>query len=288
MSAPLDAPAEEDTTGEKEIAMTQFKDGDKVLAYHGPLIYEAKIQKAELRKNEWKYFVHYLGWSKNWDEWIGEERLLPLNEENLEKQKHLVNTQAADKRGKGRMGQGKPKGATSTATKGRKRKSEEKDGEDNSLKFSLPAALKKLLIEDCELVTQGSKLAKLPKSPSVEEILQKYLETKTKPGDSLVEILNGLRSYFDKALPLMLLYKEERKQHVEVFANNTSTPSAVYGAEHFLRLFVKLPELLQYVNMEEEAASQLQQKLMDLLKFIQKNQSTFFHANADGLKFENK
>ncbi|KAJ0543067.1 putative chromatin remodeling & transcriptional activation CHROMO-DOMAIN family [Helianthus annuus] len=37
-----------------------YSDGEKVLAYHGPRIYEAKVQKAEIRKNEWKYFVHYL------------------------------------------------------------------------------------------------------------------------------------------------------------------------------------------------------------------------------------
>ncbi|KHG13105.1 Mortality factor 4-like protein 1 [Gossypium arboreum] len=45
-----------------------FSEGERVLAYHGPRIYEAKayypVQKAELRKKEWKYFVHYLGWNK--------------------------------------------------------------------------------------------------------------------------------------------------------------------------------------------------------------------------------
>ncbi|KAH0995823.1 hypothetical protein GBA52_019687 [Prunus armeniaca] len=49
-----------------------YSEGEKILAYHGPRIYEAKasptnppfVQKAELRKNEWRYFVHYLGWNK--------------------------------------------------------------------------------------------------------------------------------------------------------------------------------------------------------------------------------
>lgn len=53
---------------------------------------------------------------------------------------------------------------------------------------------------------------------------------------SVGEILNGLRSYFDKALPAMLLYKNERHQYEEMVSDNV-TPSAIYGAEHLLRLF---------------------------------------------------
>lgn len=54
--------------------------------------------------------------------------------------------------------------------------------------------------------------------------------------DSIAEILHGLRGYFDKALPLMLLYKKEKPQYHEAVTNNMS-PSTVYGAEHLLRLF---------------------------------------------------
>ena len=54
--------------------------------------------------------------------------------------------------------------------------------------------------------------------------------------DSAGEILKGLRCYFDKALPVMLLYERERQQYQEAIANNVS-PSTIYGAEHLLRLF---------------------------------------------------
>lgn len=53
------------------------------------------------------------------------------------------------------------------------------------------------------------------------------------------EILKGIRCYFDKALPVMLLYKKERKQFHEVVSDDVS-PSTIYGAEHLLRLFGKL------------------------------------------------
>jgi mortality factor 4-like protein 1 len=42
--------------------------------------------------------------------------------------------------------------------------------------------------------------------------------------------------YFDKALPVMLLYKSERHQYADAIRDNVS-PSMVYGAEHLLRLF---------------------------------------------------
>jgi len=95
------------------------------------------------------------------------------------------------------------------------------------------------------------------------------------PPDSVQEIVHGLQCYFDKALPAMLLYKSERQQYQEAIADHVS-PSTVYGAEHLLRLFVKLPEMLYSANIDEETLKELHQKLLDFLKFLQKNQSSFF------------
>ncbi|KAG6550995.1 hypothetical protein Mapa_007611 [Marchantia paleacea] len=295
---------------EKETVEGQFKEGDKVLAYHGPLIYEAKVQRAEFRKNEWKYFVHYLGWSKNWDEWVGTNRLMELSDENLEKQKKLFKDQNVDKQSKGRVSQGKQKtpteskgekegGKTNSVQKGKKRKSEstvseEKDADepDQVMKIPLPAVLKKQLVDDWELIQSGKSI-KLPRKPSVDEILKTYRELKTKregtDEDSIGEVLEGLQAYFDRALPAMLLYKQERAQYAEAVSEGSSKrPSLVYGAEHLLRLFVKLPELLVFINMEEEALNQLQQRLQDFLKFLQKNQSNFFLSMYDGPKVSTK
>lgn len=54
--------------------------------------------------------------------------------------------------------------------------------------------------------------------------------------DEIQEILYGIRYYFDKALPTMLLYNNERKQYEALSAENIP-PSVAYGAEHLLRLF---------------------------------------------------
>ncbi|CAL2267612.1 unnamed protein product [Prunus armeniaca] len=280
-----------------------YSEGEKILAYHGPRIYEAKVQKAELRKNEWRYFVHYLGWNKNWDEWVGGDRLLKNTEDNIMKQQALDKKQGVDKNTKsGRSAQTKPKSSSdakaekedhkNNVTKGKKRKNDlgaEKDtvSLEKLVKIQIPPTLRKQLVDDWEFIFQQDKLVKLPRSPTVDDILQKYLDYRTKKDgkvtDPVGEVLKGIRCYFDKALPVMLLYKKERKQYQETVLGDVS-PSTIYGAEHLLRLFVKLPELLAYVNIEEETQTRLQQKLLDFLKFLQKNQSTFFLSAYDGSK----
>ncbi|KAJ6834198.1 protein MRG1-like [Iris pallida] len=278
-----------------------FTEGEKVLAYHGPRLYEAKVQKVEYRKDEWRYYVHYLGWNKNWDEWVGADRLMKFTDDNVRKQEILEKKQGADKNPKsGRSTQNKPKSTNDVKTekedlrnygaKGKKRKGqpgvEEKDARsfEKLVLVQFPLTLKKQLVDDWEFVTQLGKLVKLPRSPNVDDILKRYLDYRTKKdgmvAESVSEILKGLRCYFDKALLAMLLYKKERQQYHEAVGDNVS-PSTIYGAEHLLRLFVKLPELLAYINMEEEALVKLQQKLLDFLKFLQKNQSSFFLSTYD-------
>ncbi|KAG0502565.1 hypothetical protein HPP92_002637 [Vanilla planifolia] len=241
-----------------------------------------------------------------WDEWVAADRLLKFSEENVAKQKMLEKNQNVDKSSKsGRSTQSKPKSSNAfgltdgkadkedlknQAPRGKKRKgqslTEEKGMRSaDKLMLQFPPTLKKQLVDDWEFVTQLGKLVKLPRSPNVDEILKKYLEYRVKKdgmlADSVVEILKGIRIYFDKALPLMLLYKKERQQYQEVIHDDIS-PSIIYGAEHLLRLFVKLPELISSVNIEDDTLGKLQQKLLDFLKFLQKNQNSFFLSTYDG------
>ncbi|XP_028110900.1 protein MRG1 isoform X5 [Camellia sinensis] len=238
-----------------------------------------------------------------WDEWVGMDRLMELTEDNVLKQQALDKKQGVDKNSKsGRSAQTKPKASSeakvdkedtkNNVAKGKKRKIDsgvEKDSAsvEKLVKVQIPSTLKKQLVDDWEFITQKDKLVKLPRSPNVDDILTKYLEYRSKKDgkmtDSVGEILNGLRCYFDKALPVILLYKKERQQYHEAVADDVS-PSSIYGAEHLLRLFVKLPELLAYVNIEEETLVRLQQKLLDFLKFLQKNQGTFFLSAYDASK----
>lgn len=89
----------------------------------------------------------------------------------------------------------------------------------------------------------------------------------------MADLVEGLKSYFNKALPLILLYKSERSQY-EKFQN--SITSSIYGAEHFLRLFVKLPELLQdYKGMTNKELQLLMRSFLDILNFVNKKDSYF-------------
>ncbi|XP_067932933.1 MAM and LDL-receptor class A domain-containing protein 1-like [Watersipora subatra] len=67
----------------------KYVEGEKVLCYHGPVLYEAKIQQISRDQKEVLYRVHYQGWNKNWDEWVDDERMMKLNEQGLQRQKEL-------------------------------------------------------------------------------------------------------------------------------------------------------------------------------------------------------
>ncbi|XP_065199696.1 mortality factor 4-like protein 1 isoform X2 [Planococcus citri] len=75
---------------DKKIEKGRFQEGEKILCYHGPLIYEAKcLQVRRGEDGEIEYLIHYSGWNKNWDEWATEDRLLKYSDENVERKKEL-------------------------------------------------------------------------------------------------------------------------------------------------------------------------------------------------------
>ncbi|XP_011029234.1 PREDICTED: chromatin modification-related protein EAF3-like isoform X2 [Populus euphratica] len=243
-----------------------FVNDEKVLAFHSGQYYEAK------------------GWNKTWDEWVGTDRLLKHTEENVQKQKALKERLEMEMKTKAVQAP-QMKLKNSGVSRGRKRKNDNHNKEkdlvplEKLVNLQIPPTLKKQLVDDCEFITHQSKLVKLPRTPNVQDICKKYCEYRSKKDvmmpESTAEIMKGLRCYFDKALPAMLLYKSERQQYTYAIRDDVS-PSMVYGAEHLLRLFVKLPELLVHANIEEETLTELHQKFVDFLRFLQKNQSAFF------------
>ncbi|CAG2105607.1 unnamed protein product [Medioppia subpectinata] len=66
----------------------EYEVDERVLCFHGPLIYEAKCLKRRPEPKR-QYFVHYNGWNKNWDEWVDTSRLLKLNDDNRRVQQEL-------------------------------------------------------------------------------------------------------------------------------------------------------------------------------------------------------
>uniref|UniRef100_A0A1I8GFT9 MRG domain-containing protein n=1 Tax=Macrostomum lignano TaxID=282301 RepID=A0A1I8GFT9_9PLAT len=71
------------------MAKAKYSEEEKILCFHGPLLYEAKCLRVDFKDGQMKYFVHYQGWNKNWDEWVTEARMMKFNAVGLQKQKEL-------------------------------------------------------------------------------------------------------------------------------------------------------------------------------------------------------
>lgn len=66
-----------------------YNKDEKVLCFHGELLYEAKIMDVQAgdKSNSgeaWDYKVHYKGWKKTWDDWVGKDRIRPFDDEHKE------------------------------------------------------------------------------------------------------------------------------------------------------------------------------------------------------------
>ena len=65
----------------------------------------------------------------------------------------------------------------------------------------------------------------------------------------------------------ILLYKSERMQYNDIVHEKKDVPAAeLYGAEHLLRLFVTLPELIANTNMDSQSVSALRENIEDFVR----------------------
>ncbi|KAI8988844.1 MRG-domain-containing protein [Pilobolus umbonatus] len=266
-----------------------FNKDERVLCYHGPLIYEAKIMDRSWTDEDTEligpyYYVHYKGWKRTWDEWVPETRLLVFNDENLRMQtklKELYKKQPA-------------KDSSEDVSLGKRRRDTkgEKDQEYMNkleIKLDIPDTLKGQLIDDWEYVTKNQQLVSLPRQININDVFTRYKKfKKDKKGsrelneDLLEEVLHGLRMYFNKALGNMLLYRFERHQYAEIIKQYPDKDLVeLYGAEHLLRLFVQMPSLIAHTNMDSDAIRVLIDYLTDILRFMQKQQKQLFQTEYE-------
>lgn len=265
-----------------------FEKDEKVLCYHGPFIYEAKILKREKKEEneqepEYQYFVHYKGWKQTWDEWISESRVLKYTEENLAKQKQLKEMNSKRKPSRASTATNSTANDT-TATESRSRKRHRDSSIDKArleeetkrpeFKLTIPETLKGLLVDDWENITKNRQVLSIPRETTVDKILESFKEQYPKKDETFDEFLQGIQLYFNKLLSTSLLYRMERKQHEEVCGDKE--PSSVYGVEHLLRLFIEIPIMVSQTNMDVESLNELREKLDDLLRFIQDHEKEYF------------
>jgi hypothetical protein len=112
---------------------------------------------------------------------------------------------------------------------------------------------------------------------SSDEANPEHNDLKSSRDQEWIDMADGIALLFDEALPSRLLYEEERPQ-LRVLDSSPEFSelrySELYGCEHLLRLFVRLPPLLADAMPEEEARRPIIAKVNDLVRFIHKNQGT--------------
>jgi mortality factor 4-like protein 1 len=144
--------------------------------------------------------------------------------------------------------------------------------------------LKNLIVADWDqIVNEPRHWVPLPRSPTIASILETFLATKRdQRRDQLgkwEELVEALSTYFDVALPKVLLYRQEREQYERYKPTPDASgppPSAIYGAEHLLRLLTILPTLLTHTNLDSGEVPQVQSKLADFLRFLVRHQADLF------------
>ena len=268
-------------------------------------------------QDEWEFLVHYQGWNARWDRWVSGDWLLPDTPENRLKYQQTqqneekalsVETKVTKKR-KSSIDQSsstRQRLSNTTCTRSVKLYL-------YSDYCELPFTLKTVLVDEYEKITRCgwdskdrhdapmkySKPARmvhcLPAPVPVRKVLSSFRKKKLKtlakqaaasentdpstPSDEDIQAFcEQLGRLFQNALPKLLLYPEERPQF-EVLKKTVSDPQWMdfYGSEYLLRLYVRLPALLQVEQHSIDITRYIVGPLLaELLVLMQKNRHALF------------
>eukprot|EP01083_Nonionella_stella_P039789 108232_1 len=288
----------------------QFKKDEKVLIIpkqHSDDIYEAKVldRKIDSKSKEKLYKIHYKGWNKRWDEWVGSRRLLKINntehmahakqqyaQEYDEKEENDAHTKDDNKSNKNR----KKRKIKHSTTNNKKRKlndeieseskKKKKKSAHNLLEVDMNYEIKRLLITDWENITKKALLIQLPRKSGerISDIMNDFESFAVKEGQDkniVLEISRGIKDYFNQALKVTLLYKLERNQYNDISIKcKQLSMDKIYGVEHLCRLFVKLPQLLSPNELDNDTKQILKQQIELLLHFILQNKDKYFKSTS--------
>lgn len=172
----------------------------------------------------------------------------------------------------------------------------------SKVSITLPFGLKKTLVEQWELICQCDMLPVLPSKFTIRQALEAYVASKnsdtaapdnclTKNGpespSNVAEIsssnqveewrvmADGIAQMFNESLPVRLLYAKEVSQFDLNVKGTDQDYTTVYGCEHLLRLFVKLPDIIGD-NLPHQQCRPIVAKVNDLARFLHKNHAAVF------------
>uniref|UniRef100_A0A8C2MCP1 Chromo domain-containing protein n=1 Tax=Cricetulus griseus TaxID=10029 RepID=A0A8C2MCP1_CRIGR len=277
----------------KQDPKPKFQEGERVLCFHGPLLYEAKCVKVAVKDEQVQYFIHYNGWNKNWDEWVSESRVLKYVDTNLAsnanpeqyaegemrgaapgkktsdlQQKNVeVKTKKTKQKTPGNGDGGSTSETPQPPRKKRARVDPTVENEEtfvNRVEVKIPEELKPWL------------LFYLPAKKNVYSILEDYANYKKSRGNTdnkeyaVNEIVAGIKEYFNVMLGTQLLYRFERP-HI-MLADHPDAPMPQV-------LFVRIGAMLACIPLDEKSLALLLNYLHDFLKYLEKYSATLFSAS---------
>eukprot|EP00124_Ichthyophonus_hoferi_P003824 Ihof_evm2s361 gene=Ihof_evmTU2s361 len=146
------------------------------------------------------------------------------------------------------------------------------------VKLNFAPNLKVQLVDDCEYVTSLLKLVELPRHPCVSEILSDYCrQCLPQNRGEARSVMSGIESLFEASLGPILLYRLERWQYRNQLDRKPPLPLAkIYGAEHLLRLLVKIPELINEISQGDENTNCILHHVDGLLTYLSSKASDLF------------
>ncbi|CAF0808441.1 unnamed protein product [Didymodactylos carnosus] len=290
-----------DTAGKRNgNAKLMFEAGENVLCFHGPVLYPAKCLQTNISpKKGAEYFVHYSGWSKRWDEWVGNDRIVKFSPENIKLQQELMLAHGNSSNNKPGQGRSKKQRETHTPVVETSVPEENPVPSDDSvekpvtyenkveIEIKLPEQIKSYLSEDWKQINMDEKLLSLPCEINVEKILEQYRQIKVKsqkPNEFTYtnQFINSVKDYFNSTLGTQLLYAKERNQYDQICQSaedDIMQPSNIYGIAHLLRLMSRLGIFLAYSPLEENELNYLLTFVNDFLRFLEKHIKTWFNED---------
>ncbi|GAV49453.1 hypothetical protein ZYGR_0P00960 [Zygosaccharomyces rouxii] len=164
-------------------------------------------------------------------------------------------------------------------------------GSAPKITLHIPVKLKSLLVDDWEYVTKDKKVCKIP-SPvlTVQQLLEEYEASASNELESpaqqsqLSEYCMGLRLYFERSLPLLLLYRLERLQYEELLQKEKYANTSVlhlYGPIHLLRLLSILPDLMATTTMDGQSCQLIVRRTEHLFEWIVTNTERLFNGKEE-------
>lgn len=286
---------------EKDQTGYQPKVGDTVICEHKTMRYVAKIldsrkdPDSKEKHPPTQFLIHYKNWSKNWDEWVTEDRIFQYNDVEMAVMQDLnAHASSRTKSGSARKKLGLQKNqantsnvsySASTSTSDKLSESETLEPEpillDKEVKIKIPDELRTWLIDDDNMI-RNKKLTILPAQITISTILKDFVSHKRLTSKTVVEVMLteltlGIKDYFNVMLGSQLLYKFERLQYQMLLKEHGKDVDLAnfYGVIHLVRLFTRIGKPLAASALSPQNVQTVVNFMQELLKFISKQTNLF-------------